>query len=475
MTSWKATLLSCTMAIWMTGCDSESADPSQPRQQADLIVYADHILTMTQTRASITDGAVAIRDGIIVAIEERAQIDRDWVAEQSVDGGNRLLMPGLVNGHTHAAMVLLRGVADDLELMTWLTRFIFPAEVSVVDETFVSVGTTLACYEMIRGGTTVFVDMYYFPDAVANAVVDCGIRALVAPSVIEQTSPDAPDGEQSLAQAVDFITRWQTKHSRIVPVLGAHSVYTISEPWLQRIQRAAAQLHAPISIHVSESRAEIEQIADSYGMTPVQLLDKLEFLSGPLIAAHTVYPDSDDIRTLAARGTGVVHNPTSNMKLASGASPVSAMRNAGVPVGLGTDGAASNNDLDMWEEIRLAGLLAKLIETDPTALPAADVLAMATIEGARAIGIENEIGSLEVGKRADMIQIETDDLMHTPTYDLRSHLVYVSDANNVVTTIVDGRILMLDRTVLTIDEVQLRRDVAAQRDRIITELGLDTN
>lgn len=475
MKSCLRTLLASLSVLFVSSCSTSPTAHSKQQQHADLVVYADHVLTMDVDKPLIADGAVAIVGGEIVAIDTRDRIDRSWSATQTIAGTDRILMPGLVNGHTHAAMTLLRGVADDLELMTWLTQFIFPAEVSVVDAQFVSIGTELACYEMIRGGTTAFVDMYYFPDAVANAVVDCGLRAMVAPSVIEQTSPDAADGEQSLAQAVDFITRWQFRHPRIVPVLGAHSVYTISEPWLRRIQLAAAQANAPISIHVSESQAEIAQIAQAYGMTPIQLLDKLDFLDGELIAAHTVYPDERDILTLADRGTGVVHNPTSNMKLASGASPVSALRNAGVAVGLGTDGAASNNDLDMWEEIRLAGLLAKLIQTDPTALPASDVLAMATLEGARAIGLADSVGSLEVGKRADMIQIETDDLMHMPTYDLNSHLVYVSDSNNVVTTIVEGQVLMLDREVLTIDTEQLRRNVVVQRERIVRELGLETD
>ncbi|MEL6869738.1 MAG: amidohydrolase family protein [Pseudomonadota bacterium] len=460
------------LVLLCSACTTSGGQAIDTRSVADLIVRGDHVLTMAPDAPVLRDGAVVVRAGEIVDVGDFGRIESQWRAGRTIAGEQRILMPGLVNGHTHAAMTLLRGVADDLELMTWLTEYIFPAEVSVVDAQFVRVGTELACYEMIRGGITTFVDMYYFGDAVAETVVDCGLRALVAPSVIEQTSPDAETGEQSLAGAVDFIKRWQGKHARIVPVLGAHSVYTISEPWLQRIQLAAARLNAPVAIHVAESQAEISQTAQNYDMTPVALLETLGFLQGPLIAAHVVYPDETDIQTLARHGTGAIHNPTSNMKLASGISPVVQMRRAGVAVGLGTDGAASNNDLDLWEEIRMAALLAKVANMSPTDLPALDVLTMATREGAEAIGMGDDVGSLVVGKRADLIQVATDDLMQAPTYDVTSHLVYVSDSNNVTTTIVEGVVLMENGIVLSVDADALAQRVDRQRTRIATQLSL---
>ncbi|MEM7610170.1 MAG: amidohydrolase family protein [Pseudomonadota bacterium] len=443
--------------ISTTGCHtSDSADADQ-RLAIDLIIEGDHVLTMAGP--SIENGAVAIDDGEILAVAGADEINDRFRADETLPGAGRIVMPGLVNGHTHAAMSLLRGIADDLELMQWLNEFIFPAEVRFVDEEFVAVGTRLACWEMIRGGTTSFVDMYYFPDAVAETVVDCGLRAVVVPSVIEQKSPDAQNGDQSLTQAEDFARRWRDKHPRIIPAIGAHSVYTISEAGLARIQSSAATLGVPVSIHVSESRAEIDATRAQYERTPVELLHSLGYFNGPLIAAHMVYPTSDDIALLAKKRVGVVHNPTSNMKLASGVSPVDSMLDAGVLVGLGTDGAASNNDLDMWEEIRLASFLAKVTSDDPTALPAATVLEMATIGGARAIGLADSVGSLEPGKRADLIQIDTSSLSQAPVYRPLSHLAYVADEHDVVTTVVDGQVLMRDRQVLTIDADVLRDDV----------------
>ncbi|MEL6214543.1 MAG: amidohydrolase family protein, partial [Pseudomonadota bacterium] len=238
------------------------------RQSVDLIVYGDYVLTMADDDAPITDGAVAIDDNLIVAVGSQAEIDFNYSADVAVDGKQRAVMPGLVNGHTHAAMTLLRGVADDLQLMDWLTNYIFPAEIEVVDEAFVRIGTKLACWEMIESGTTAFVDMYFFPETVSQVVQECGLRAVVAPSVIEQQSPDAANGEISLQQATDYVLRWQGKSERIVPAVGAHSVYTISESGLRKIADAAHEVDAPIAIHVSESLAEIDQIKSAYGKTP---------------------------------------------------------------------------------------------------------------------------------------------------------------------------------------------------------------
>ena len=434
-----------------------------------LLVYGDVVMTMDDAGTEFTDGAVAVDDGAIVAVGPAADIDARYTSNDRLAGEGRVVMPGLVNGHTHAAMSLLRGIADDLELIEWLENYIFPAEVAV--EAFVRVGTRLACWEMIRGGTTAFVDMYYFPDAVAEETVACGLRGVVVPSVIEQKSPDADTGAQSLAQAVDFVRRWRGRNARITPAIGAHSVYTLSRPRLEQIRAAAAAEGAPVAIHVSESRYEIETTAANHGMTPVALLEDMGYLDLPVIAAHMVYPTAGDIDLLAAHGVGVIHNPTSNMKLASGVAPVAAMLGAGVRVGLGTDGAASNNDLDLWEDMRLASLLSKVSTMDPTALPARRVLAMATRGGAEAIGLGDRVGQLRTGMRADLIQVDLSTLDAQPRFDTASHLVYVADADDVVSTVVDGLVLMREREIGSIDAAALRRDVAHLRARILAATG----
>ncbi|MEO1420869.1 MAG: amidohydrolase family protein, partial [Pseudomonadota bacterium] len=321
-------------------------------------------------------------------------------------------------------------------------------------------------------GTTAFVDMYFFPETVSQVVQECGLRAVVAPSVIEQQSPDAANGEISLQQATDYVLRWQGKSERIVPAVGAHSVYTISESGLRKIADAAHEVDAPIAIHVSESLAEIDQIKSAYGKTPVEVLEMVGMLRQPVIAAHVVHPSPGDISLLARYGVGAIHNPTSNLKLSSGVAPVTELRDGGVSVGLGTDGAASNNDLDLWEEIRLAGLLAKGRSMDPTDLPARTVLTLSTREGAAAIGLGDRVGQLTVGMRADLIQVDFSKTRHAPLYDIYSHLVYVADSTDVVTTIVDGQILMRERQIQTIDESDLASDVQQWRTRIAEALDL---
>jgi 5-methylthioadenosine/S-adenosylhomocysteine deaminase len=358
-------------------------------------------------------------------------------------------------------MTLLRGVADDLALMDWLQNYIFPAEVEFVDAEFVRIGTELACWEMIRGGTTTFVDMYYYPDMIAEVVERCGMRALISATVIGQRSPDAEGAGDSIQKGIDFIERWQGRNSRITPIFGPHANYTLDAEQLAATRAAALELGAPVSIHVSESPFELQYSQDTYGMTSILLYDSIDFFDVPTIAAHVVWPTQEEIAILAQRKVGVIHNPTSNMKIASGIAPVAEMLEAGVRVGLGTDGAASNNDLDMWEEMRLAAFLQKVDRMDPTALPATTVLSMATSGGANAIGLGDTIGSLEAGKRADLLQVAFDDVHHVPTYDVISHLVYVSDEQDVASVIVDGKVLMKERSMLTIDTDRVRAEATA--------------
>ena len=437
---------------------SADADP------ADMIIKGDHVVTMDANDTIVRNGAVVVSDGIIVDIGPADEIEASYEARQVIDGGGRILMPGLVNGHTHAAMTLLRGVADDLELMDWLNNYIFPAEVEFVDEEFVRIGTELACWEFIRGGTTTFVDMYYYPDTIAEVVADCGLRALISSTIIDQRSPDAENAEDSLDKGGAWLERWRGRHPRITPILGPHANYTLDAEQLAATRRAAGD--ATLSIHVSESPFELGYSKETYGKTSIEMLDSVGVLDGPTIAAHVVWPTDAEIPILVERNVGVIHNPTSNMKLASGVSPVTKMLDAGVRMGLGTDGPASNNDLDMWEEMRLATLLQKVETMDPQALPAKDVLRMATIGGATAIGLGDVTGSLEVGKRADMIQVGFDDVHHLPTYDVVSHLVYVTDEQDVDTVIVDGQVLMNGGVLLSVDTKRVAAEAAALGARI---------
>ena len=460
----------CLLALMgaiVAGCATQPADDRIP---AELIVAGDHVITMDGDRPVLTDGAVVVDDGRIVAVGPRAEIERRYRAAETLGGTGRVVLPGLVNGHAHSAMTLMRGIADDRELMDWLRNYIFPTEVRFVDADFVRIGTELACWEMIRGGTTTFVDMYYFPDAVAKAVETCGLRAVIAPTVIDQKSPDASDAADSLRLAAEFVRRWQGRNNRIIPAIGAHSVYTMKPPQLQAVRAQARELGVTVSIHLEESRFEIEYSKKNYSTTPVDLLEDIGFFEGPTIGAHVIYPSDEDIPILARRRVGAIHNPTSNMKISSGVAPVARLLAAGVPVGLGTDGAATNNDLDLWEEMRLAAFLQKVSTMDPQVLPAKTVLRMATAGGAEAIGLGGEIGSLTAGRRADLIQVSLSDLHFTPLYDLVSHLVYVADEQDVVTVVVDGRVIMRDRKVLTVDVERVRTEAAALADRIRSSL-----
>ena len=459
------------LACLLIGCmPAEQANEPGP-DAIDLIITGDHLVTMDAALTVIENGAVAIDDGIIIAIGPADEILAQHDARETLGGENRIVMPGLVNGHQHAAMTLLRGLADDLALMDWLNNYMFPAEVEFVDAEFVRIGTELACWEMIRGGTTTFVDMYYYPDTIAQVIVDCGMRALISATVIDQRSPDAESAGDSITKGSGFIDRWKNRHPRITPIFGPHANYTLNAEQLRQTREAAQELGVAISIHVAESMFESQYSQDTYGTTSIEMLDEIGFFDGPTIAAHVVWPTEIEIPILRDRKVGVIHNPSSNMKLASGVAPVAAMLDAGVRVGLGTDGAASNNDLDMWEEMRLAAFLQKVDRMDPEVLPATTVLAMATTGSATAIGLGDEIGSLEVGKRADLIQVAFDDVHHVPTFDVMSHLVYVTDEQDVASVIVDGVVLMREREFLTIDTDKVAAEANALGARIQAALA----
>ena len=460
----KTTLI--TLLVALAACSQDTTPVSHVATEAtadqiDLIIMGDYVVSMDASTSVYENGAVAVDDGLILAVGPVDEIIAEYSAAETLTGENRIVMPGLVNGHSHAAMTLLRGVADDLGLMDWLNNYIFPAEVQFVDSEFVRIGTELACWEMIRGGTTTFVDMYYFPDTVAEVVESCGMRAMVSATVIDQRSPDAENAADSINKGIAFIERWKDSNSRITPIFGPHANYTLNAEQLEAVRAAATEYGVGISIHMSESPFELQYSKDTFGMTSIEFYESIGFLDGPTVAAHVVWPTDVEIPILAERKVGVIHNPTSNMKIASGISPVAEMLQAGVRVGLGTDGAASNNDLDMWEEMRLAALLQKVDRMDPTVMSASTVLTMATSGGAQAVGLDDTIGSIEVGKRADIIQVAFDDVHHVPTYDVISHLVYVTDEQDVASVIVDGKVLMREHEMLTIDTERVRTEANA--------------
>ncbi|TGD73001.1 amidohydrolase [Mangrovimicrobium sediminis] len=439
----------------------------------DLIVYGDYLLSMVPGEAVLEDAAIAIRGDSIVAVGARTDIDAEYSAPRSIPGADRVILPGLVNGHTHTSMTLFRGMVDDLDLMTWLQQYVFPMEGRFVTPEFVRTGSELACWEMIRGGTTTFVDMYFYPDEIAGVVQRCGLRAVIGAPHIDYPSPGFEGWDDSFAAARDFVGRWQGKDPRITPAFAPHAPYTVSPEHLQDTVAAARKAGAPITMHLAEAPAESAYVSEHFQTTPIKHVKGLGMFETPLIGAHMIQLDAEDIALVAAgpAPVGAVHNPTSNMKLGAGISPVPAMLAAGINVGLGTDGAASNNDLDLWEEIRLAALLHKVASGDPTALPAPEALAMATRTGAAAIGLGEYIGQLKPGMQADLIQVDLGKTRHQPRYDIVSHLVYVLDSTDVQTTVVAGQVLMRDRQVQTIDEAALRKAVAKAADGIRAALA----
>jgi 5-methylthioadenosine/S-adenosylhomocysteine deaminase len=367
-------------------------------------------------------------------------------------------------------MVLFRGIADDLRLQEWLQKYIFPAEARNVDEQFVRWGARLGCLEMILGGTTTFVDMYYFEDAIAEETTRAGMRGVLGETVLDFPAPDNKSWDSAISYTEKFLVRWKGS-ALVTPAIAPHAPYTVSSDHLKQTHEISARFGSPLVIHVAEDQAEVKTIQDRYSASSVAYLDKLGVLDGRVIAAHMVWPTAPDIATLARLKVGVAHCPQSNMKLAAGAAPIPEMLNAGVAVGLGTDGAASNNDLDLWEEIDTAAKLHKLISRDPTVLSARQALEMATSGGARAIHLDSEIGSIEPGKRADIIVVGMDSAHQVPVYNIYSQLVYATKASDVQTTVIDGKIVMENRHVLTIDERAVYQKASEYRDRIRKSLA----
>jgi 5-methylthioadenosine/S-adenosylhomocysteine deaminase len=430
-----------------------------------LLVTGGTVVTMDSRGTVLVDGAVAVAGDRIVAVGPAAELERSHPDAERIDARGKVVLPGLVNAHTHAPMVLFRGLADDLPLMEWLEDHIFPAEAAHVDEEFVRWGTRLACLEMLRGGTTTFVDMYYFEGVIAEEVDRCGMRAVLGETLIDFPAPDHATWDDAVAATRGFVERWRG-HPRITPAVAPHSAYTVSDEHLVAAHRLAAELDVPLLIHLAEDRAEVERVRARSGQTSIALLESLGVLGERMIAAHVVWPTADEIALLARRGVGVAHCPQSNMKIAAGVAPVPALIAAGVAVGLGTDGAGSNNDLDLWQEVDTAAKLHKLTAGDPTVLPARQALAMATIEGARALDLDGEIGSLEVGKRADLVVVAATGLHQRPqdpATNPYSFLVYSTHGADVEAVVVDGRVVVRGGRVLTLDEEEVVARAVALR------------
>ena len=427
---------------------------------------------MDANRAIIDDGAIAVKGDTILAVGPQAEIESRYAAAQTIDARGRLVLPGFINGHTHVPMTLFRGLHDDVTLNDWLYKYIFPAEAKNVNEEFVRWGTRLAAAEQIRAGVTTFADMYYFEDAVAEETKAAGMRGVLGETFIDFPAPDNKSEAEMLAYTEKFLKRWQGD-PLITAAPAPHSIYTCSQKTLQDAAALARKYHAPILIHVAEMKKEWEDSEKAHGMSPVQYLDKIGVLGSDIIAAHCIFVDAADRQLLAEKGVGCVHNPSSNMMLASGVSPVPEMRAAGVAVGLGTDGpAGSNNDLDLMEEIDLAAKLAKITKMDPLALNAKAVVEMATIDGARAVHLEKEIGSLEAGKKADLVILSLDEPNAVPMYDVYAQIAYALKASDVETVVIGGRPVMRDRKLLTVNEEEAIAKAREYKKKIAASLGM---
>jgi len=435
------------------------------RQTVSLILTGGIVVTMDPSGRVVSPGAVAIDGRNIAAVDTPEAIASRYSSQTVIDTSGQVVMPGLINTHTHAPMVLYRGLADDLALMDWLQKYIFPAEAKTVTPDFVRAGTRLAALEMIESGTTTYADMYYFEEEIARVTRDAGLRGVLGQTIIQFPAPDAKTPKEGLARTDVFIQEF-ANDDLIVPAVAPHSMYTLDSGTLKAARSLADRTRVPVLIHLSETSDEMKTSAEAHQASPAAYLDGLGFWGPRTIAAHGVWLSPADMTILARHHVSVSHNPESNMKLASGAARVSDMQRSGLVVGLGTDGAASNNDLDMFEAMRQAAFLAKLQTNDPRAVPARKALEMATIDGARALGLENLIGSLEAGKRADAIAVSMTAARQTPMYDPLSHLVYVTRGDDVKTTIVNGRILMRDRKVTTLDETRVLADARALAEKV---------
>ncbi|MGA7194739.1 MAG: amidohydrolase [Anaerolineales bacterium] len=442
----------------------------------DFLFTNAHVLTMDEKLNQYNPGAIAVEGDSIVAVGPEFEISEEYSGKETIDCKRKILMPGLINAHTHVPMTLLRGLADDLRLDVWLMGYMIPVERQYVTPEFVRLGTSIACAELIRSGVTTFNDMYYFEEDVAKATAQAGLRAVCGQSVLKFSTPDAASYEDSMEMARDYIRRWKD-HPLIVPSIAPHAPYTTTPEILHEAAELAQEFDVPLHIHISETALEVENMRRDNGMPVVPYVKKQGLFEAKVIAAHCVHIDTGEMRTLLHAGAGVAHNPSSNLKLASGFAPVTKMLETGLNVGIGTDGPASNNDLDMFEEVRLAAFIAKAVTNDPTSLPASTALTMATRLGAQALHIGHLTGSLTPGRRADLILIDLTPLHNSPSFrrihdTAYAQIVYASKSTDVSDVMVNGKWLMRNHKLLTVQEEELiaqAADIAKKIDSFLIE------
>ncbi|MEJ2510928.1 MAG: amidohydrolase family protein [Anaerolineales bacterium] len=439
-------------------------------KNADILFINAIVLTMDGELNQFEPGAVAVQGNSILAVGSQTELEQEYTAENIIDCQGKVLMPGLVNAHTHVPMTLLRGLADDLRLDVWLLGYMMPVEREFVSPDFVRLGTLIGCAEFIRTGITSFADMYYFEEDVAKATVEAGLRGVLGQTVLKFPSPDANSYEDSLEAAREFIVGWKN-HDLIVPAVSPHAPYTCTPDILRACAALAAEYDVPLHTHIAETAFEVESMRQEQDMPVVPYIKKHNLFDAKLLAAHCVHIDFGEIVALKHNNAGVAHNPSSNMKLASGMAPVSTMLEEGINVGIGTDGPSSNNDLDMFEEIRLASFMAKTRENNPTALPAWQALLMATRMGAEAMHIGHLTGSIEAGKRADLILVDINTLHNSPRFrrdpnGIYAQLVYAGKSTDVTDVMVNGRWLMQDKQLLTIKLPDLMKEADSYANKI---------
>jgi 5-methylthioadenosine/S-adenosylhomocysteine deaminase len=447
----------------LAACSAPKAGPGGT--SVSLVITGGTVITEDAGRRILENGAVAINGDRIVAVDTASAIAEKYNAKETIDARGQIVMPGLINTHGHAAMVLYRGLGSDLALMDWLNKYIFPAEAKTVSPEMVKVGTRLAALEMIQSGTTTFTDMYYFESDVAAAVRESGMRAVLGESVIKFPVADAATPEIGLANAEKFIAAWKDD-VLITPAVAPHAPYTVEPETLKAVRALANKYNVPMLIHLAETEDETKQINDRFHLSPTMYLESIGAWSGKSVAAHAVWVNDEDMTILAKRGVGLAHNPESNMKLASGVAPVQQWIDHGIHAGLGTDGAASNNDLDMFEAIRQTAFLHKLASKDPRAMPASLAIELATRRGAEALGMGDKIGSLEVGKQADVITISLASARQTPMFEPLGQIAFVTHGDDVTNTVVAGKVLMRDRQVLTLKSADVIRDARAMAEKV---------
>ncbi|MEW6740454.1 MAG: amidohydrolase family protein [Nitrospirota bacterium] len=420
-------------------------------QTVDLIVCGDYILTMNDRMDLIRDGAIAVKDTKIVDVDISENILKKYSSEKIIEGKGRAVLPGLINTHTHAAMVYFRGLADDMPLKDWLENHIWPAENKWLSHEFVFDATELACLEMLKAGVTTYNDMYFFGNSVAVASKKMGMRAVIGAGIVDFPTKTGNSADDYISNAERFIDDWKGD-GLIIPCIAPHSAYACSPDTLKKVRAAAERLNVLVSIHISETEWEVDEIKLLYGKRPVEHLEAVGFLNEKVVAAHCVWVEDNEIEMLADRKVGISHCMESNLKLASGFAPVVTMLTAGVKVTFGTDGAASNNDLNVLSEMSTTAKVHKAISGDPTVLNSKTVLTMATRWGAEVLGLGDRIGSIEKGKLADIITINLKKPHLTPMYDVYSHIVYAAMASDVETVMVNGRVLVNNGMFVAADE-----------------------